>query len=46
MARKVRLLLFLFSILLPAALCAQQQEVSNIVGQLRVARGDFPSHRS
>src|SRR5579864_517968 len=45
MTRRAGLLLFFFSILLPAALRAQQQELSNIVGQLRVARGDFPSHQ-
>jgi len=45
MPRKVRALLFFFCVLLPVALRAQQQELSNIVGQLRVARGDFPSHQ-
>lgn len=45
MTRRVRLFLLVSSILLPSALFAQQQELSNIVGQLRVARGDFPSHQ-
>lgn len=45
MPRKVCLLVFLGCFLAPAALRAQQQELSNIVGQLRVARGDFPSHQ-
>jgi Flp pilus assembly protein TadD len=48
MARRVcPLLLFFsfFSFLLPPALVAQQQELGNIIGQLHVARGDFPSHQ-
>jgi hypothetical protein len=45
MARKICPLLLLFNFLLPPALVAQQQELANIVGQLRVARGDFPSHQ-
>src|SRR5260370_26067771 len=45
MARKVCPLLLLLSFLLPSALVAQQQELANIVGQLRIARGDFPSHQ-
>src|SRR5579864_4686389 len=45
MTRSVRLFLIFFSILLSSALLAQQQELTNIVGQLRVARGDFPSHQ-
>jgi len=45
MTRRVRLFLFFFSILLSVAFRAQQQELSNIVGQLRVVRGDFPSHQ-
>lgn len=45
MTRRVRLFLIFFSILLSSALLAQQQELTNIVGQLRVIRGDFPSHQ-
>jgi Flp pilus assembly protein TadD len=48
MARRVgSLLLFFsfFSFLLPRALVAQQQELGNIIGELHIARGDFPSHQ-
>src|SRR5436309_1829627 len=39
-------LLLLFSFLSPGVILAQQQqELANIFGQLRVARGDFPSHQ-
>jgi tetratricopeptide (TPR) repeat protein len=45
MARKICPLLLLFNLFLPPALVAQQPELANIVGQLRIARGDFPSHQ-
>jgi tetratricopeptide (TPR) repeat protein len=46
MARKFRLLVLLASLLFsPALVAQQQQQLSKIVGQLRVARGDFPSHQ-
>jgi Flp pilus assembly protein TadD len=45
MTRRARLFLTFFSIFLPSVLFAQQQELTNIVGQLRVIRGDFPSHQ-
>lgn len=45
MARKFRPLVLVASLLFGATLVAQQQQqLSKIVGQLRVARGDFPSH--
>jgi tetratricopeptide (TPR) repeat protein len=45
MARKISPILFVLSFLLPPTLVAQHQELANIMGQLRVARGDFPSHQ-
>lgn len=45
MARKLCPLLILFAFILPSALPAQQTELGNIFGQLRVSRGDFPSHQ-
>jgi tetratricopeptide (TPR) repeat protein len=45
MTRKFCPFLLLVSFLLPPALIAQHQELGNVVGQLRVARGDFPSHQ-
>jgi Flp pilus assembly protein TadD len=45
MARRFCPLLLLFSFLFPHALGAQQEQLSSIAGQLRVLRGDFPSHR-
>ena len=45
MARKFSPLLVLVSFLFPAVLAAQQETLSNIVGQLRVARGDSPPHQ-
>jgi Flp pilus assembly protein TadD len=47
MARRC-LLLFLFSFVITPALSArhqQPQDYANIIGQLRVARGDFPAHQ-
>jgi len=46
MARRFCALLFLFSLVItPAVLAQMQQDLANIIGQLRVARGDFPSHQ-
>ncbi len=48
MARRFCPFLLLFSLLFPpalVALVAQLQELANIVGQLRVVKGDFPSHQ-
>jgi Flp pilus assembly protein TadD len=45
MARKLSPLLILFVFLFPRTLAAQQAELGNIFGQLRVSRGDFPSHQ-
>jgi tetratricopeptide (TPR) repeat protein len=46
MARRFRPLLLLFSFVITPALLAQlQQDLANIFGQLRVVRGDFPSHQ-
>lgn len=46
MARRFYLLLFLLGFVITPALLAQlQQDLANVCGQLRVARGDFPSHQ-
>ena len=45
MARRFCRLLLLVAFLSPSALIAQQQELATIVGQLRVIKGDFPSHQ-
>jgi tetratricopeptide (TPR) repeat protein len=45
MARRCSPLLLLLSLFIPPALVSQQQELGTIVGQLRIARGDFPSHQ-
>lgn len=46
MARRFCSLLFVFSLVVTPALLAQQQQIlANIIGQLRVARADFPSHQ-
>jgi tetratricopeptide (TPR) repeat protein len=45
MARKFCPLLLLSFLLLPVLFAQQQQQLANIFGQLRVARGDFPSHQ-
>jgi Flp pilus assembly protein TadD len=37
--------LLLLGLFLPPTLVSQQSELGNIVGQLRVVRGDFPSHQ-
>ncbi len=44
MARRSSLLLLFVSFFFPGTLVAQQG-LSSIVGQLRVVRGDFPSHQ-
>ena len=46
MARRCSPLLLFLSLLVPPSLVSQQQQqTGTIVGQLRVARGDFPSHQ-
>ena len=45
MARKICPFLFFSWLFLPLLLFGQQTELGNIFGQLRVARGDFPSHQ-
>lgn len=47
MARRFYFLLFLFNFVITSTLLAHQQpqDYANIIGQLRVARGDFPAHQ-
>lgn len=47
MARRFYFLLFLFNLVITTTLLAHQQpqDYANIIGQLRVARGDFPAHQ-
>src|SRR5579864_4018111 len=45
MLHKVFPLLLLLGAIITTAANAQQQELTNIVGQLRIARGDFPAHQ-
>ena len=45
MARKICTLLLLLAGIFPSVLFAQQQELANIVGQLRLSAGDFPSQQ-
>jgi Flp pilus assembly protein TadD len=45
MVRRFRLFLLVFALLLPATVDAQLQQLGRIIGQVRIARGDFPPHR-
>lgn len=45
MARLLCRFFLLCGFLFPSVLLAQQMQLSNIIGQLRIAKGDFPPHQ-